>query len=266
MKLHIKKWLVTTGVSLMAVAAVACSGVTASPTAGTNDGTSATATIAATNQQVSNPAATSTSSMTFDNLTAEQVVQAEEQHMESIYQATLPSVVRIITTVNGGGGEGSGWVWSADGYIVTNYHVVENARTITVYFADGREYDAQVVGTDTNGDIAVIKVDANNLVPAQVGDSASLKVGQTTIAIGNPFGQDFTMTTGIVSAVGRAIDSGFTQFAIPSVIQTDAAINPGNSGGPLLDSSGRVIGINTQPSSAVTRCSSTSLVGFIMRV
>jgi serine protease Do len=138
-------------------------------------------------------------------------------------------------------GSGSGFVIREDGVIVTNNHVVEDAKEITVTFADGRELSAKVLGTDPKTDLALIKVDADNLPVARLGDSEEVEVGDWVVAIGNPFGLDNTVTAGIVSAKGRAIGAGpYDDF-----IQTDAPINPGNSGGPLLDEHGNVIGINT---------------------
>jgi len=144
------------------------------------------------------------------------------------------------------GGQGSGFVWDAEGHIVTNQHVVADADILEVMFLDGTVVEAEVIGIDRQSDIAVIQVDpaAADLMPVVLGSSADVQVGQWGIAIGNPFGQNWTMTRGIVSAIGRTV-RGQTQFSIPEVLQTDAAINPGNSGGPLLDSSGRVIGMNT---------------------
>ena len=186
-----------------------------------------------------------------------------EQALIDIYQKTLPSVVDIEVTQRvtsgtsnrfGGGsgdlfrqGEGSGFVWDDVGHIVTNYHVVEDSDKVKVIFADGVSAEAEVIGTDPDADLAVLKVNlpASELQPLIVGNSDALQVGQLTIAIGNPYGQDFTMTTGIVSAVGRTIPSSRSSFSIPEVIQTDAAINPGNSGGPLLNRRGEVVGINT---------------------
>ena len=143
-------------------------------------------------------------------------------------------------------GSGSGFVWSKDGYIVTNYHVVQQANRVTVTLQDGSTYDATAVGFEPNKDLAVLKIDAppEKLVPVAVGDSSLLEVGRKVIAIGNPFGLDTTMTVGVVSALGREIDS-ITRRKIRDVIQTDAAINPGNSGGPLLNSLGQLIGVNT---------------------
>lgn len=152
----------------------------------------------------------------------------------------------------GGGGSGtatgSGFVIDTDGHMVTNNHVVDGAETVTVSFGDsGTNYDAEVVGTDPSTDLALLKVDAPSdiLSPLQVGDSNEAKVGDPVVAIGNPFGLDRTVTTGIVSALQREIQST-TAYSISDVIQTDAAINPGNSGGPLLNSDGEVIGVNSQ--------------------
>ena len=143
-------------------------------------------------------------------------------------------------------GLGSGFVIDTDGHIVTNNHVVEGARRIQVHFSDDTEAEAEVVGTDPDTDLAVIKVDvpAAMLHPVELGESNTLRVGQRAIAIGNPFGFKRTVTTGIISAVGRVLRQS-SGFSLPNLIQTDAAINPGNSGGPLLDSRGRVIGVNT---------------------
>ena len=173
---------------------------------------------------------------------------AEEQLFTELYQRVSPSVVYIAVTTGGfsGGGSGSGFVWDTKGHIVTNNHVVESASRIEVTFADGTTAKAELVGADADNDLAVIKVNvpASRLHPVELGDSDALRVGQRAIAIGNPFGFEQTMTTGIVSGLGRVVrqESG---FSLPQLIQTDAAINPGNSGGPLLDSHGRVIGVTT---------------------
>jgi 2-alkenal reductase len=210
---------------------------------------------------------------------ADAIVAAQEEVLNRIYETTLPSVVHIrvvqkvevpqarefeLPDIPGfppfpfeslppmpheffRSGEGSGFVWDDQGHIVTNNHVVEGAERVEVIFWDGTIVDAKVLGTDPDSDLAVLKVDLppEKLRPASLGDSATLKVGQLVVAIGNPFGQEFTMTSGIISALGRTIRPGTSPFSIPEVIQTDAAINPGNSGGPLLDRQGRVIGINT---------------------
>lgn len=163
-------------------------------------------------------------------------------------------------------GEGSGFVWDKDGHIITNNHVVDNAEKITVIFADGGMADASVVGTDPDGDLAVLKVDvpAEQLQPVTLADSTALQVGDLAIAIGNPFGQEGTMTTGIVSALGRLLpvettDLNAPRYNIPDVIQTDAAINPGNSGGVLLNGRGEVIGVT---SAIISAARSSSGIGF----
>jgi S1-C subfamily serine protease len=158
-------------------------------------------------------------------------------------------------------GQGSGFVWDQEGHIVTNNHVVEGADEVEVVFWDDTVVEGKVVGTDPDSDLAVVEVNlpAEELHPVELGDSEELKVGQLAIAIGNPFGQAGTMTRGIISALGRTFSPGSSPFAIPEMIQTDAAINPGNSGGPLLDSEGRVIGINTL---ILSRSGSSSGVGF----
>ncbi len=144
-------------------------------------------------------------------------------------------------------GSGSGVIWDRQGHIVTNFHVVYGANSIEVILSDQSSYQAQVVGVDPDHDLAVLRIRNTNkaLRPIDVGNSQDLRVGQKVLAIGNPFGLDHTLTTGIVSALGRSIHS-MNERTIEDVIQTDAAINPGNSGGPLLDSSGQLIGINTQ--------------------
>lgn len=200
-----------------------------------------------------------------DSITPGQMVAAFEEVLYGIYEEALPAVVYIrVPTLAGEAfrgmqrlpdsllwSAGSGFVWDSEGHIVTNHHVVEDvigtSRPVTVMFADSTEAMGTVVGSDPYSDIAVIKLEGGgwNLQPATLGDSDALRVGQLAVAIGAPFGQEFTMTSGIVSALGRNI-TGQTQFSIPEVIQTDSAINPGNSGGPLLDRLGQVIGINTQ--------------------
>ena len=142
---------------------------------------------------------------------------------------------------------GSGFVFDYLGHIITNAHVIEAASSITITFLDGSQYNARIIGVDKFTDIAVIKVDEKprNLHPLEIGDSSSLKVGEQVAAIGNPFGLSGSMTSGIVSQIGRLLASHDTGFSIPNVIQTDAAINPGNSGGPLLNMKGKVVGINT---------------------
>ena len=200
-------------------------------------------------------------------LTPAEIVTAQEDHLANLYEDTVQSVVFIVTTSVQGVGSGSGFVWDEDGHIVTNYHVIQGANLITVKFFNGREYRADVVAFDLAADLAVIKlidVDTeHDLIAIKIGTSSDLRPGETAIAIGNPFGEEFTMTTGIVSAVTRTIKSGFSTYNIPAVIQTDASINPGNSGGPLLDKDGAVIGVNTQ---IVSETRQSSGVGFAVPV
>jgi S1-C subfamily serine protease len=143
-------------------------------------------------------------------------------------------------------GTGSGFIWDENGYVVTNFHVIQNAQGAVVTLADSSTWDAKLVGFEPDKDLAVLKIDTPKelLSPITVGTSSDLVVGQKVFAIGNPFGFDHTLTTGVISGLGREIES-VTRRPIQGVIQTDAAINPGNSGGPLLDSAGRLIGINT---------------------
>ncbi len=211
------------------------------------------------------------------------LMAAYEDALVGVYRNAAPSVVSIRVTksmLTGLGSEedmpedhpeffnqggGSGFVWDTQGHIVTNDHVVDGATDIEVYFADDTMVPATLVGTDPDSDLAVIKVDlpASALKPLPVGDSDSLQVGQVAIAIGSPFGQEFTMTSGIVSAVGRLIQGRNAGFSIPAAIQTDAPINPGNSGGPLLNRAGEVIGINAQ---MFSRTGGSSGIGFAIPV
>ena len=180
-------------------------------------------------------------------LTADEIVAAFESVVSRVFSNSLPSVVEITVRTAVGGASGSGFVWDDQNRIVTNQHVIADAQRIEVTFADGRSYAATVLGEDPDADVAILQVDTDDrLIPIKLGDSDTVVTGQIAIAIGNPFGEEFTLTQGIVSAVGRSIRSGNQGFTTPDVIQTDAAINPGNSGGPLLNRQGEVIGINAQ--------------------
>ena len=184
-------------------------------------------------------------------------LQDNEKRTMAIFKAASPSVVHITThrvardffsldVYKIPRGSGTGFVWDDRGHIVTNYHVIQDADVAYVAFDDQTSYPAKLVGVAPEKDLAVLIVDAKDteLRPLPLGDSADLEVGLNSYAIGNPFGLDHTLTTGVISAVGREIESA-TGLPIRDVIQTDAAINPGNSGGPLLDSRGRLIGVNT---------------------
>lgn len=197
------------------------------------------------------------SSASRDSADAVDLYTPEELRTIRLFEAASPSVCFITTRAiqrsfwNYGeveSGSGSGFVWDPEGHVITNYHVISGANTssITVTLASGQAYEARVVGYEAEKDLAVLKIDApdEELPPISVGSSQNILVGQSVYAIGNPFGLDQTLTTGVVSALDREIRS---QAGVPikGAIQTDAAINPGNSGGPLLDSNGDLIGVNT---------------------
>lgn len=199
----------------------------------------------------------------------------DEQQNISVYEKCNEAVVNITTQVMGynwfyepvytSSGSGSGSIIDKRGYVVTNVHVIENASVITISLSDGSSYEGKIVGQDKESDIAVLKFEVPQNVMLKTisfGDAANLKVGQKVIAIGNPFGLERTMTTGIISGLGRPIQES-QNVIIRNMIQTDAAINPGNSGGPLLDSQGRMIGINTI---IYSKSGSSSGVGFAIPV
>jgi putative serine protease PepD len=184
--------------------------------------------------------------------------------VSALYERVRAGVVSVETRTSGGGATGSGFVLDHDGYVLTNDHVVARARSVRVRFADGGPVAAKVIGTDESSDLALLKVGAagQQLKMLRLGSSSTIKVGQPAIAIGNPFGLRGSLTTGVVSAVGRSITAP-NNFPIDNVIQTDAAINPGNSGGPLLDGSGNVIGVNAQ---IATTTQANSGVGFAIPI
>jgi len=211
---------------------------------------SRTATVADISSVVVQPTATAIPDAARAKLDQDEAV------LINLYERVSPAVVSISVSRNTGSGarrtgSGSGFVIDKSGHIVTNNHVVADADRINVIFADGTRARAEVVGTDSYSDLALLKVNrpAERLVTVELADSDEVKVGQRVVAIGNPFGLAGTMTLGIVSARGRVLpeasSSGQGAFSNPDIIQTDAAINPGNSGGPLLDTRGRVIGVNT---------------------
>ncbi len=188
-------------------------------------------------------------------VSAAEPANALEAQVEAVYDQAGPAVVHITSRVITYDlfmqpipqeGAGSGFVYDTEGHIVTNYHVVADAESVSVALAAGGGYTATIVGTDSSNDLAVLRIEAEDLPdPIPLGDSDQLRVGQFVVAIGNPFGLDRTLTVGVISALSRVIESPDSRF-IGEAIQTDAAINPGNSGGPLLDLEGRVIGVNAQ--------------------
>lgn len=207
---------------------------------------------------------------------AERIIVTSDlsERLIELYDTVNPAVVNIQVRQGAGNafsddalrfGQGSGFLFDEFGRIVTNFHVVKDAKELNVIFADGRSFPAEIIGTDPGSDLAVILVEdfPEGILPLSLGDSDALRVGQQVVAIGNPFGLQGTMTTGIVSALGRTLPAqaqfaGGARFSIPSVIQTDTAINPGNSGGPLLNLAGEVVGINTAIESSVRQSSGVS--------
>ena len=221
----------------------------------------------------------------LSGLTPLEIVAAQDQVLRDIYESTLPSVVYIRISRNLGTraerpnipdmpnipddfferSGGSGFVWDDQGHIVTNHHVVTEADRIIVMLPNRVEMEAEFLGSDPDSDLAVLKVSDPDgfLKPSTLGNSDEVDMGQLAAAVGNPFGQEFSITAGIVSGIGRTIRSGHSQFSIPEVIQTDAHINPGNSGGPLLDRNGHVIGVNTQ---IMSRSGANSGIGFAVPI
>jgi len=210
-----------------------------------------------------------------DTTTETRRLNTQESAVISLFQDTTPSVA-YVTTFAGGrtpfsmnimeipSGTGSGFVWDNDGHIVTNFHVIKSAEAARITLNNQEVFNAELVGYDADKDVAVLQIDADKkkLKPISIGTSKNLIVGQSTYAIGNPFGLDHTLTTGVVSGLGREMRSP-TGRPITNVIQTDAAINPGNSGGPLLDSQGKIIGMNT---SIYSPSGASSGVGFAIPI
>ena len=221
----------------------------------------------------------------LSELTPQAIVEAQELVLRDIYDNVLPSVVLITVSRNLGADAarpsipdipgipddffertgGTGFVWDDQGHIITNHHVVAEADRVTVVLPDRTEMEAEFLGSDPDSDLAVLRVSDPDglLVPVTLGDSDEVYMGQLAVAMGNPFGQQFSITTGIISGIGRTIRSGHSPFSIPEVLQTDAPINPGNSGGPLLDRNGHVIGVNTQ---IVSRTGVNSGIGFAVPI
>ena len=274
----LKRWSIPAALALMLFVIAACTSESAPGIE-----SSETSSLIAEITQVDEPDADESDVDVLD--IAMNLVAAQESVMIQIYQKAVPSVVNIQVIQGSVGndgtgavpnvpgvpedflerGEGSGFVWDDKGRIVTNQHVIDGAEIVTVIFSDRTQVLAKVLGGDTDSDLAVLELmePIDGLNPINLGDSSEVLVGQLAIAIGAPFGQEFTMTSGIVSAVGRTIRSGFSQFTVPEVIQTDAPINPGNSGGPLLDRHGRVMGINTQ---IISRSGSNAGVGLAVPI
>jgi S1-C subfamily serine protease len=207
---------------------------------------------------------------TMPAIDEQQATSDLEEQVITAYDAASPSIVNITSRVTvytrfmgsvPEEGTGSGFVYDTEGDIVTNYHVIEDADQLLVTLSNGQVYDATVVGSDPADDLAVIRIDAGGDLPAPLtmGNSDNLRVGQFVVAIGNPYGPQQTLTTGVVSALGRVIEGASDNSFIGEAIQTDAAINPGNSGGPLLDLQGRVIGVNSQ---IISPSGASSGIGF----
>jgi S1-C subfamily serine protease len=236
-----------------------------------SDTTSASVLATPTAVAASTTAAATTTAAAFDE---QQASNALEAQIINVYDSASPAVVNITNRsyvyyrFMGSvpeEGTGSGFVFDTQGHIVTNYHVIQNADELLVTLAGGQVYTAEVVGSDPTNDLAVLHIDAAQDLPQPLvlGDSDKLRVGQFVVAIGNPYGLQQTLTTGVVSALGRVIESPENNQFIGEAIQTDAAINPGNSGGPLLDLQGHVIGVNSQ---IISPSGASAGIGFAVSV
>ncbi len=199
------------------------------------------------------------------------LLDSYSQTIVQVAKKASPAVVQInVQTTQGGrrksrGGGGSGFIISSDGFVVTNSHVIKNASRITVNLSDGRSFSAEIAGDDPLSDIAVLQINTQSLNHLNFGNSQNLQVGQIAIAMGNPFGFQYSLTSGVISALGRTLRSESGRL-IDDIIQTDAALNPGNSGGPLLDSNGYVIGVNTAvilPAQGICFAVASNLASFI---
>ena len=300
-KLHINS-LILPVIGLTALAAVACTGndssevIVSNPaptptiqsidqvTAADVESQPAASITQFTNTDVAPPEVASDGPISaqevVDALTPLEMLQAEEQVIADLYDRVLASTVQIqVFTERADGvfgrsssgdpfqpeGSGSGFVWDEEGHIVTNHHVVTSADAVRVGFSDGTNVEAEILGTDPDSDLAVLKVDlpGSLLQPVSVGDSTELRPGNVALAIGSPFGRDFTLTQGIISALGRTIESPTQGYSIPDAIQPAASVNPGTSGGPLFNSRGEVIGINSQ---IQTRTGSNTGIGFAIPI
>ena len=229
----------------------------------TTESTEAVEEVQPTEEILPEPSAAPSASMSLQAAPkgVENIPEGGGLSLQEIYTRNIPSVVSISCQSNRGSSSGTGVVLSSDGYIVTNAHVVENSHTVTVLLTDDRTYSAQLVGCDTVSDLAVLRIDCTELIPAQFGDSSTLRVGDTVVAIGDPLGVEFrgTYTNGIVSAINRDVDvNGRTM----TLIQTNAALNSGNSGGPLINCYGQVIGINTMKIGTFTDTAGVEGLGF----
>lgn len=204
-------------------------------------------------QSASDPPESTRPSSRVPSVGSQEAIAHADEALQDAYSRTVSQVARLarpsvahITVRRSGSGvvAGSGFVFTPDGFLLTNSHVVHGAKEVIAVFADGAEYRVRLIGEDPSTDTAVLRLDGGSAAALSLGDSRRLQPGQIAIAVGSPLGFEFTVTAGIVSALGRSL-AGFGGRIIEDVIQTDAALNPGNSGGPLLDSAGRVIGVNT---------------------